>query len=246
MSNEVRKTGLGSIKAHGDTANNILEELNQNEVVNPPSQNSQVQKVYKPQSATIKQNNAEKQPDQEEPPKKSYTKLILVVIAIIGVIIYAYSGSGHKKSSSYVPPSTKTTTQQSTPKKSTTSEQSIPKAYEPPAKGVSQEISKIEIKYVSPPVHSTRPLTMDELHWVAREQIFMEEYKRLINRNNPESIEEYNLLVEHFNNRGGHFTYMGNDWEQAKRDVEPYREQFKQAVRDDVRQRGWYPRSSRY
>ena len=96
---------------------------------------------------------------------------------------------------------------------------------------------KEEIQYVEPPVGSGLVLGVDEMHWVAREQIRIEKMRSLVQTN--EGIDELNRRIDNYNARGSHFRYKRNSWQYAKEDVEKHREEIEAEIVQEVIDNGW-------
>ena len=80
-------------------------------------------------------------------------------------------------------------------------------------------------------------LGVDEMHWIAREQIRIEKMRSLVQTN--DGIDELNRRIDNYNARGSHFRYKRNSWEYAKEDVEKHREEIEAEIVQEVIDNGW-------
>ena len=97
--------------------------------------------------------------------------------------------------------------------------------------------SSEEIQYAEPPVGSSRTLSRDEMHWVAREKIRLEKMRGLIQNN--AGVEEFNKRIAHYNERGSSFQYYGNSWDNAQKEVEKHRSEIEAEIEKEVSDNGW-------
>lgn len=93
------------------------------------------------------------------------------------------------------------------------------------------------IEYKEPPVGRGNELNIDELHWIAREEIRIKTMRRLIKNNH--GVREFNKIVSHYNDRASYFKYRRDSWDRAKADVEKHRAEIEREAKKEVSDNGW-------
>ncbi len=141
---------------------------------------------------------------------------LIVFIVIVGIFIAMCNSGG-----------------QSTKSSSKNKKVSVPVSTSSQSKKSSSE----EIQYSEPSSGNGQVLSLDEMHWVAREKIRLEKMRMLIQ--NSAGVEEFNKRIAYYNARGSDFTYYGNSWADAKRDVEQHRDEIEAEIEAEVRSNGW-------
>ncbi len=105
------------------------------------------------------------------------------------------------------------------------------------ASSQSNKSTSAAIQYTEPPSGDGQVLSLDEMHWVAREKIRLEKMRTLIQ--NSAGVEEFNKRIAYYNARGTSFKYFDNSWADAKWDVEQHRSEIEAEIEAEVRRNGW-------
>jgi hypothetical protein len=110
-----------------------------------------------------------------------------------------------------------------------TQEQNQPK----PANFLTNNSPIADITYEKPPVGTNNVLSLSQIRWVLKEGIRIDTMRELVVTN--EAIDEFNKIVDDYNNRGASFRYRERDLQRARREVEANRGQIVTEAIDDAR-----------
>ena len=145
-------------------------------------------------------------------------KWILGIVAVIFVIWLINAGDRSNKRASYSP-------------SSSSQSYNYPQSTQTPAVQTPSTAQGGGLQYTKPSVGTDNVLPLAEIRWCIREGIRIEAMRDVINSN--AGIEEFNRVVDDYNNRCGNYRYREGSHSQAKREVEAYRSQIvAEAIRE--------------
>ncbi|MCF7990939.1 MAG: peptidoglycan-binding protein [Thiohalocapsa sp.] len=150
-------------------------------------------------------------------------KWILGIIGVAFMIWVIYNAGQSNKKPSYTAPSS-------------SESYSYPESTPAPAAQTPSTTQSTRLQYTKPSVGTNNLLSVPEIRWCIREGIRIEAMRDVVDNN--AAIDEFNRIVNDYNNRCGSYRYREGSQSRAERDVEAYRSQIVAEAIREARQLG--------